>query len=152
MNYITTSHNHILELLEDIVKLSHLNATELIICSTKEDFLEQVLSEIDHYNADIRTTTSSHQEDDGNRPREQTSSSPSHILLSRTLQLLSASQHVNLIFCTTITVLRGYLSGFVSKPSPMSPSSSSPSSGQITILNLLAMHHSTSEFTLQGLS
>ncbi|EXJ55747.1 hypothetical protein A1O7_08677 [Cladophialophora yegresii CBS 114405] len=139
MNAIWTKHDSTLQLLEDIIQQtpqSQQSQTDLIICSTKEEFLGQVLAEL-------------HQRlrQDSDAQDEPVSPAPDHILLSRSLHVLSASQHINLIFCPTITVLRGYLSGFAHNLTD-----TPPTLGPIIVLNLLAMHHGTSEFTLQGLS
>lgn len=150
MNSITTRYDYILALLGDLVNQISPIPTVLIVCSTKGDFLEQVIAELDSQHAEIPHGPLPREENDG-QPNETTSSQPSHVLLSTTLRFLNASQYVNLVFCPTITVLRGYLSGYAPKPIPISSDSSSVPN-QIIILNLLAMHHGTSEFTLQGLS
>ncbi|ETI21306.1 hypothetical protein G647_07652 [Cladophialophora carrionii CBS 160.54] len=139
MNAIWTKHDYILQLLEDTIQQtpqSQQSQIDLIICSAKEAFVSQVLAELHH-----------HRREANDAQDEPISPAPDHILLSRSLHVLSASQHVNLIFCPTITVLRGYLSGLVH-----TLTGSSPTLGPIIVLNLLAMHHGTSEFTLQGLS
>ncbi|KIW64310.1 hypothetical protein PV04_09254 [Phialophora macrospora] len=136
MNSIWTKHDYISELLEDTIQQSTQSQTDLIICSAKEDFVSQVLAEIHQH----------HLEDSDERD-ETVILASNHILLSRSLHVLRASQHINLIFCPTLTVLRGYLSGLVPNLTKCSPAL-----GPVMIVNLLAMHHGTSEFTLQGLS
>jgi hypothetical protein len=136
MNSIWTKYDYISELLEDTILQTPQSQIDLIVCSAKEDFVSQVLAELHQ-----------HHLEDGDDQDETVDPASNHILLSRSLHVLSASQHINLIFCPTITVLRGYLSGF-----GHNLTKSSPALGPIVILNLLAMHHGTSEFTLQGLS
>lgn len=153
---IITRHDCVLGLLEDIVQQPPpAFATDLIICSSREDFLAQALAEIkqDGLHRHELQETPAHEEG-----REDVSASrtnePSHLVLSRTLHTLSTSQHVRLIFCPRIDILRGYLAGYVPRPvlAPSSPSPSPPLARQIIVLNLLALHQGTSEFTLQGLS
>ena len=154
MNFITTKYNFVLELLEDLTKQDPPRPTDLIVCSTREAFLLEVVSEVDRHNAVQRVPTASAGGEDV-VPTVQASSSPrSHMLASASLYLLNASQYCRLVFCPSITVLRGYLSGY-SSTSPMpipSISPRGPEGKQLILLNLLRLHHGTSEFNLQGLS
>ena len=146
MNSVITKHVYILDLLEDIIQEGPEVQTELMICTSKGDFVNQVLAELHQYHVEQESASLS-EEAGIDEQDESVSTIPDHNLLSRTLHILSASQNVKLVFFPTITVLRGYLSGFV--PDPIATISSL---GPIIMLNLLAMHHGTSEFTLQGLS
>jgi len=146
MTHLIINYNYILELLEDVIKQTPLVATELIVCSTKEEFLSQVLDELHQHDIEHEPPPPQPLTEDNSAEEASITSTSDHILLSRTLHVISSSQHVKLIFCPTITVFRGYLSGYVSNPTVVSER------GPIFILNLLAMHHGTSEFTLQGLS
>jgi hypothetical protein len=138
MNSIITKHDYTVELLEDIINQTPLQPADLIICSSRDDFLQQLLAELEHHSA---------REESKATEDEETSHRPHHILLSNTLHVLSASQHVRLIFCPTLTTLRSYLSGYTAESTI-----SFQALGRLIILNLLAQHHGTSEFTLQGLS
>ena len=147
MNSIVTRHDYILDLLEDLINQPHRSQAELLICSTKEEFVSQVFAELDQLHVQDQPGPAAPQEESNVGYEERTTLGPSHALLSRTLQILSASQHIRLIFCPTLTVVRGYLSGymigFANSPQPL---------GSLFILNLVALHYGTSAFTLQGLS
>ncbi|EXJ74734.1 uncharacterized protein A1O5_01429 [Cladophialophora psammophila CBS 110553] len=147
MNSIILKYDYELELLEDILNQTCHIPTDLLVCSSKADFLEQLVVQLGRISIQSEAQTPLPQEE-ANTQFGGHSCKPQPILLSKTLHALSASQLISLVFCPTIPPLRGYLSGYVSRSA--SPSTQSP--GQIIILNLLAMHHGTSEFTLQGLS
>ncbi|KIX08301.1 uncharacterized protein Z518_02957 [Rhinocladiella mackenziei CBS 650.93] len=151
MNYITTQYAHALELLEDLVKQDPPVQTDLVVCSTKEEFLTQILPLL-HAQSDELRQPSRHPEDgDGSETDETRPSGAGHIFLAQPLHLLHASRFIKLVFTPTITALHGYLAVHKPKPASFYPTSSS-SDGQLVILNLLNLHHGTSEFTLQGLS
>jgi len=164
MNFITTGHDHVLDLLEDILNKDPPVPTDLIVCSTREEFLDQILSRLDHRNAEQTVPPISSGPEGGGEDTNETdvaggssssSKSVSEILSPPTLRLLYSSEFVHVIFCPAIMVLRGYLSGYVPKGLPsssISPASVPQFPGQITVLNLLALHHGSSEFTVQGLS
>ncbi|KAI1624852.1 hypothetical protein EDD37DRAFT_364504 [Exophiala viscosa] len=154
MNFITTKYDFVLELLEDLTKQDRLLPTDLIVCSTREAFLLEVVSELDRHNAEQRVSTEGAEGRDIDQTVQASSSPRSHILSSPSLYLLNASQYCRLVFCPSITVLRGYLSGYVSTSALPIPSTGprGPEGRQLIILNLLRLHHGTSEFTLQGLS
>ncbi|KIY03799.1 uncharacterized protein Z520_00490 [Fonsecaea multimorphosa CBS 102226] len=147
MNSIILNYDYELELLQDILQEPSHIPTDLVICSPKGDFLEQLLVQLDQLRVRPEVQTPPLQEE-VNTQSDERLPEPKRILLSHTLHVLSASQFVNLVFCPSIPILRGYLSGYVSRS--VAPSTQPP--GPIIILNLLAMHHGTSEFTLQGLS
>lgn len=153
MNFITTKHDYALELLEDIVKEDPPVLTDLIICSTREGFVDQLLVLLDRHDTSSRVAISKESEDASQGEVEEappTECSPT--LLTPTLQLLNASRLCNLIFCPTTTVLRGYLASYCPWPGSSKSMASPLADGRVVILNLLALHHGTSEFTLQGLS
>jgi hypothetical protein len=68
------------------------------------------------------------------------------------LDLLASSQSIKLAFCPSIPTLRAYLSVFQPPSIALSPTSAPPPPPCLFIVDLLALHHGTSEFTLQGLS
>ena len=153
MNSISYKYDYVFELLEDLCTDPPSTQTNLIVCSSKEDFLGQIIPALDGHDDESRPTTprsgeGHSQPDPASPPRL------SRDFLSPILHLLSTSQSVNLIFCPTIPTLRGYLSGYVSLPGPASCESrpSSLHASQVIVLNLLALHHGSSEFNLQGLS
>ena len=151
MNLVSTKYNFVLDLLDDIVKHNPPLQTDLIICSTRVEFLTELLAQLDRHHAEHEAATS---EQDVGQVDQKTSPSSSQILLSPSLYLLNASRYCRLVFCPAITVLRGYLSSYVPKPSDQGHPAAvrSLGNGHIVIVNLLRLHHGSSEFTLQGLS
>jgi hypothetical protein len=147
MNTIITKHEYVLELLNDLANRQPEQRVELIICSSRGNFFEQVQVEVENYQDG--------QNEDGNEIEDEsdsTSEQSFHPLLSRTLHIIGGSHRVNLTFCPSIPTLRGYLASLPSPTSPhISPSPPTPPSS-LFILNLLALHYNTTEFTLQGLS
>lgn len=153
MNLITTQFEYLVDLLEDIVKQVPHSHTDLIVCSTKEEVLWQILCQLDRHTG--QEVPFSQPQDEDNETDAPGPGAANHMfLLPPTLHLLSASRYCNLVFCPSIPALRGYLSAYVSKPSQPPPLPHEPPSPahQLIILDLLALHHGTSEFTLQGLS
>ncbi|KIV87562.1 hypothetical protein PV11_03099 [Exophiala sideris] len=154
MNFITTNYDFVLELLEDITKQDPPLPTDLIVCSSREAFLIEVVSILERHHGEHTVSTADPAREGVDQTGQATSSSRSHVLSSPSLYLLNASQYCRLVFCPSITVLRGYLSGYVSTSAmPVQPTSRvGPEGRQLIILNLLRLHHGSSEFTLQGLS
>ncbi|PWY65260.1 hypothetical protein BO94DRAFT_504897 [Aspergillus sclerotioniger CBS 115572] len=108
-------------------------STLILVCSTRELFLEQLLAA---------------------SYMQPTEAVKRHRILAKTIGLLSKSRRIKLIFCPTLEHLRAYLS--VMK-SPENIQNVSDKEGQtkrplVAILNPLALHMSTSEFSAQGLS
>src|SRR6202012_1304465 len=135
MNSVAIRHDYVLELLEDITQQTPQTPTDLIICSSKEDFVSHLLAELHRYHLEHEPLITAPEGGSDERDAS-TALGPNHILLSKTLHVLNASQYVKLIFCPTITVLRGHLSGYL-------PCMTNPSQplGPIVILDLIAMHH-----------
>jgi hypothetical protein len=146
MNSIILKHDYIYDLLTELIKTSTARPTDLVICSDKETFLRQVLVEHDQRSNEVCEDVTI---EPGDEPVSDppTSSNANNLILSTTLQVLSTSRNTRLVFCPTLLGLRGYLSGCL--PALAEPAQSR---GPLIILNLLALHHETSEFTLQGLS
>ncbi|KAL4821370.1 hypothetical protein BDW67DRAFT_48155 [Aspergillus spinulosporus] len=109
--------------------LHHDRFSVLVICMAREAFLQQLLAAVN-----LHSTAPA-----------------SHELMSKTLGLLSTSRNVRTVFCPTLEHLRAYLSVGLDgqllatecreKPRPF-----------LAILNPLALHRSTREFSAQGLS
>ncbi|KAE8362852.1 hypothetical protein BDV27DRAFT_13639 [Aspergillus caelatus] len=108
--------------------------TVLIICSTRDAFLKQLLA--------IARARSSE-------------TAESHPILTKTIGLLSDSNRIKVVYCPTLENLRAYLS--------VLPLSGDLMQGPVTeeqktrkplmaILDLVALHMQTSEFSAQGLS
>lgn len=154
MNFVTTKYDFVLDLLEDITKKDPPVPTDLIVCSAREEFLAEVVSQLDRHYAEQTVSRTDPEDESSDQTAQVGSSLKRHVLSSASLWILNASQYCRLVFCPSITALRGYLSGCVSSsamPIPLTGPRCSEK-GQLIILNLLRLHHGSSEFTLQGLS
>ncbi|KIW11956.1 hypothetical protein PV08_09230 [Exophiala spinifera] len=139
---VCTTYTSIVDLLNALLSRHDASTdTDLIVCSTRAEFLHEVLAQLDHQHASAA--------EPGNDDGDLDLPDSRHALLSPTLSLLSASQHCRLVFCPTITTLRGYLSSYSARVSHIGVSNRHC---QIMIVNLLRQHSGTAEFTLQGLS
>ncbi|RVX70756.1 hypothetical protein B0A52_05407 [Exophiala mesophila] len=144
MNTILLKHNNVLDLLQALVDAHSSTSIDLIICSSRTEFIAQIIAGLQ------KEPAVSQVEDDGHGGGSETESpiKPTHPVLKPTLNRLYTSQNVKLIFCPTVSALRAYLSGYlVQLPRP------DPTSQRRTVIvNSLALHHGSSEFTVQGLS
>ncbi|KAL5002061.1 hypothetical protein BDV10DRAFT_130039 [Aspergillus recurvatus] len=109
--------------------LDHDHFSILIVCAARETFLEQLLAAV-HL----------HSTAPGN-----------HELLAKRLGLLSMSRKVKTVFCPTLEHLRAYLSTGVDGQL-LATDRREESRPFLAILNPLALHRSTREFSGQGLS
>ncbi|KAL4982790.1 hypothetical protein BDW68DRAFT_191879 [Aspergillus falconensis] len=109
--------------------LDHDRFSVLIVCAARETFLEQLLAAVH-----LRST-----------------SPGSHELLNQTLGLLSTSRHVKTVFCPTLEHLRAYLSTGVNGQL-LATDRRENLRPFLAILNPLALHRSSREFSAQGLS
>jgi hypothetical protein len=121
--------------------------TTLIVCSTREDFLDQITPTI--LAAQPQEIPPS-QESLGHD--EPISKPLPHRLLLPTLQLLARSRAIKLVYCPSIDTLRAYLSSYVAPTVAEESASATPSPKPLlAILDLVLLHHATSEFSVQGL-
>ncbi|KAL4979569.1 hypothetical protein BDW66DRAFT_157392 [Aspergillus desertorum] len=109
--------------------LDHDRFCVLIICAERETFLEQLLAAVH-----LHSTAPA-----------------SHELMTKTLGLLSTSRKVKTIFCPTLEHLRAYLSTGVDGQL-LATDRKEKSRPFLAILNPLALHRSSREFSAQGLS
>ncbi|KAI9724011.1 MAG: hypothetical protein M1812_000729 [Candelaria pacifica] len=136
------------ELIEYILQ-HHAAPTTLVVCSSRETFLHQLLTLIQ------QTRPSS--------PPQPAEDSPSNIpprpkkthrFLTPTIHLLSVSRTINIAFCPTLQHLRAYLTVYQA-PAPLpSPSLNKPGPNApiFALLNAIALHRSTPDHSAQGLS
>ena len=134
MKRVITYHETAPELLQDQPHFQPVNTT-LIVCSTKRQFLEQLIPLLFAHQA--AQAVAENVLDNNVQP---------HPLLDRTLQLISMSKATKVAFCPTIDALRAYLSSFA----PSEQAESSPRAS-LLIIDLILLHHATSEFSVQGL-
>jgi hypothetical protein len=153
MQQISTIHTWSLEVLEHLIQQkqhSRHSSTTLIICRERQDFFEQLLHQVLHSGARLRPDAPPSSQQAPDDHGEQRARAREHAFLTPIFQLLSSSKSINLVFCPTVSTLRAYLASFNpcvrQDPMPSRPPS------QMLIIDLLALHHGTSEFTLQGLS
>jgi hypothetical protein len=146
MKAIITSIDFATDLLEHLVDrpASH---TAFIVCSTREDFLDQITPTILATQPQEIPPSQESLDDD-----EPTSEPLPHRLLIPTLQLLARSRTIRLVYCPSIENLRAYLSSYVvPDTAEEAPSSISSPKPLLAILDLVLLHHATSEFSVQGL-
>lgn len=116
----------------------------LIVCSTRTRFLEQLSAGLSARTREAQTETSS---EDGLQVNNQ------HPLLTKTIGVLANSSRVHLVFCPTLEHFRAYLSSL--RLPNQSTHQNVPADGtkaNIVVLDLVALHYMSSEFSAQGLS
>ncbi|KAJ5086498.1 hypothetical protein NUU61_007805 [Penicillium alfredii] len=107
--------------------------TYLIVCATKAEFLVQLA-------AAIR----------GQRAHPASAGGPD--LLTNTIGLLAKSSKIRLIFCPSLESLRAYLA-VLSPAERVAPGDAAdPRRRFLAVLDIVALHANTSEFSAQGLS
>jgi hypothetical protein len=161
MAQISTKYTFALQLLEDLTgqRTDLQPSTTLIICCEREEFLAQILQQIQslqsHHigsrSAEIKSSQDSDDDDPDAAPNVD-GDSVRHPFLIPALDLLASSQFIKLAFCPSIPALLAYLSVFQPPSTVISPTSAPRPPPCLVIVDLLALHHGTSEFTLQGLS
>ena len=126
----------------------HSIPTTLVVCSSREAFLE-------HLQATIHHTHPISQAESSNGGISDTS----HPFLIPTIHLLATSRTISLAFTPTLPHLRAYLATFHPSSEPAASLASTVNYEKpgarlpiLTILDLVALHRSTSEFSAQGLS
>ena len=115
----------------------HKEPTILIICSSKEDFLEDLFTSVQASESSAETSLQ-------------------HPLLLPTIHLIASSQGIQLAFTSTLQQLRAYLSTYMitSNPAQSVPGHTN-ARHQTPILALwgvINLHRSTAEYSAQGLS
>ncbi|CAD6563952.1 MAG: hypothetical protein ASARMPREDX12_007802 [Alectoria sarmentosa] len=128
----------------------HTTPTTLIICSSREAFLQELQACIEH----------THPRDPTADPNDETSldgtDPPPHPLLIPTIHLIAKSRSVNLAFVPTLPHLRAYLATYTHDFKPESSPSTSTKPGSqypmLAVWGLASLHRSTAEHSAQGLS
>ncbi|GAQ44385.1 hypothetical protein AKAW_08075 [Aspergillus niger] len=144
---IYTTSDRITDFLQHIIT-QDAPTTILLICSTKEQFLEQLLL--------------------ASGPGTEEHNQHNHILTKNTIGVLSKSSSIKLVYCPTLEHLRAYLSVIRSSEDGVGlqrelltttaeekgrqTKQPPPPPPLMAILNPLALHVPTSEFSAQGLS
>lgn len=132
-----------IELIDYILK-APTAPTTLVICASRESFLQ-------HLQADVQSAPSVSSPSDQNNDN-----TALHRLLIPTIHLLAATRSIRLAFTPSLPHLRAYLATFESTAEtnthPASYQNRSSCNPVLVILGLVALHHSTSEYSAQGLS
>ncbi|OKL58137.1 hypothetical protein UA08_06481 [Talaromyces atroroseus] len=138
-------------------------STTLVVCSTREKFLEQLAAGVTA-NLHAHGNTNEHAEEDGQSQlvgagAETVETQKSALgLLSSTIATLANSRRVKLVFCSSLAQLRAYLSVFglrsITTNNTVDTRDQDAVCGNamIAILDLIAMHCLSTEFSAQGLS
>lgn len=122
----------------------HEGPSTLIVCGSKEAFLERLSSDTAHPAS-------------AEAPQPETAAQPAAARpwVSPTLRLLSTSSTVKVVFCPDITHLRAYLVTYTARHShgtKPSPAVIASSPRYLAILNPIQLHRPTSAFSAQGLN
>ena len=132
------------EFVEFVLK-HHRGPTTMIVCSSRERFLEELRASIDRAHSQI--PASSH----GEQATEDL-----HLLLNPTLHLISRSQTIRLVFVPTLSHLRAFLAIYahatrrsVSASDPIRLGSPIPF---LAIWAMARLHQLTTEHSAQGIS
>ncbi|WEW60903.1 hypothetical protein PRK78_006391 [Emydomyces testavorans] len=138
------------DFLEDILH-GHFSSITLIVCGTREKFTQQLLTSIQLQSQYLETGDT-----EGEDPVSVAdTSSLCHTVFSNTIDILDKSQRVILSFCPSLEHLRAYLGAPSIWPSSRFNSGRNAShEGQplLGIINLIALHFHTSEYSAQGIS
>lgn len=148
MNLVSTRHDYYIELLEELTRAPQCTSTNLVVCLPRADFLHHIVRQARRQSETATAEDAAEPHPTDNHDRE--SSRDDQAFMTPALRLLAASRAVNMIYCPTIPVLRAWLSTYTARAD--SASHSSTGGSHLIIVDALALHHGTSEFTLQGIS
>lgn len=128
----------------------HTTPTTLVICSSREAFVQELQACIDYTHPREPTADSSDElSPDGTDP-------PLHPLLIPTIHLIANSRSVSLAFVPTLPHLRAYLATYTPDVKPESSPSTTTKLGSqypmLAVWGLVNLHRSTAEHSAQGLS
>jgi len=131
----------------------HAPPTNLIVCSSQDSFLQQLLASTAHEKDDYRQEAENEALDPVNVSRI---AAQSHSLLIPTIYQLSTSRTITVTFCATLAQLQAYIGTYSLKKPPGAAEEKTDSSKNgaptLALLNPLQLHHNTSSFSAQGLS
>lgn len=134
----------------DFILHHHVSPTTLIICSSRETFLQELQTSINYTHPRNPNEDESSSEHDNDRPP------PPHPLLIPTIHLIAKSRSVNLAFAPTLAHLRAYVATYTAdvevEPSRSNPAKSGSLDPILAIWGLANLHRSTAEHSAQGLS
>ncbi|EGD88837.1 hypothetical protein H112_03757 [Trichophyton rubrum D6] len=161
---------------------SNASTVTLIVCSTREAFIEELYADIQAPSIVVPREQSSSpaeevqeesehaenyrrekdeeeheekKEDDNHEEEHEEERENNHWMLSNTLELLSRSERIRVVFCPAIEHLRAYLGGSFRRRRPQDGQEGNKlyqGDAMLAIVNLVFLHSSTVEFSAQGLS
>lgn len=143
----STKYDYYIDLLEELTGKQRCTATNVVVCLPRTDFLRQAAIQARHQSDDATERPAEPQSARPQAPAGQESESLKCSFLTPTLRLLAASRAISLTYCPTIPTLRAWLSTYSARRDMQDADAP-----HLVIVDLLALHHGTSEFTLQGLS
>ena len=135
----------------DFILRHHTSPTTLIICSSREAFLQEIQACINYTHP--RDSTA----DVVDEPSPDGNARPLHPLLIPTIHLIAKSRSVNLAFAPTLPHLRAYMATYTPnvecEPFPSINTTKSGSQyPMLVVWGLANLHRSTTEHSAQGLS
>lgn len=123
------------KLLQDIVQAqSSAPQTTIVICSSRETFLQDLLRSLEQDPNDGQNLGSSLQD-----------------LVTPSLHNLSSTRHVQLAFCASVPALLAYLTSY-GRDAPSPHTKDSQQKPRLVVVSPLALHAPTPSFSAQGLS
>ncbi|CRG84323.1 hypothetical protein PISL3812_01620 [Talaromyces islandicus] len=121
----------------------------LVVCSTRARFLEQLSAGLSDQKREAQTEASS--ENSELQCLETRAHADQHPLLTKTIGVLANSSRVRLVFCPSLEHFRAYLSSLqLAQSTDRNVAACGATS--IVVLDLVALHYMSSEFSAQGLS
>jgi hypothetical protein len=128
-----------LHILQEILK-NETHSTTLIVCSNRWNSVEQLIPSL------IQEPATLNAAGDNIDENEFLANAHTHPLLVPTLQLIANSKRVKLVFCPSIDSLRAFMSTLTA-----SVQAKSHPRASLVVVDLILLHHGTSEFSVQGL-
>ena len=134
---------------------SHLPPSTLIVCSSRDAFIQRLLHALNDPNESHRDDPHVDRSEEHTAPELGIQThSPDHIL-SPILRLLAKTRTLKVAFCASLPALRAYLSVYGLGQSTTSPNQprglNTDNTCLLAILNPLSIHHDTSSWSAQGL-
>ncbi|KAL1971444.1 hypothetical protein VTN31DRAFT_2065 [Thermomyces dupontii] len=134
-------------LINSLLRNNNARSTTLIVCSTRAQFLQRLIS------ASRVSRSAEHNQhpaaEDAEREAAATDTGAS-FLLDTSIAVLAQAREIRLAFCPTVDHLRAYLLAYNSRH--VSPVQEDEERPLLAVLDAIAVHQPTSEFTAQGLS
>ncbi|KAF3483123.1 uncharacterized protein GIQ15_02447 [Arthroderma uncinatum] len=139
---------------------SNASTITLISCSTRDAFIEELCQSSTQEKPGSPKPEASQAQDASEESiadvEGETYTDDHHWLFSNTIDLISRSQRVNLVFCPTVEHLRAYLGGVFKLRKKRDEHEVEGCLYQgapvLAIVNMVSIHSPTSEFSAQGLS